>query len=204
MSLDIFLCHRHAYCLAAYVRPRRRPDSCIERNRIDNLISRHLFYGLLNTFLHKINGCNASCFRTAGIMFIISHDNHIICHNSLFLTVVMIGITRRNIIINGQHNAICTARYGQLTDKLNIMLSTVQADLLKVNINSIDSILHCLIDQIVNQGLPMCCGRQDAVHINAVLIFNIFNQCPHFKAHVMCLVHILLCSKADKISFIII
>ena len=56
-------------------------------------------------------------------MFIISHNHHIIRHNSLFLQVIVRIVWLRHIIVYREHQPVLTAPHRQFPDKLDIVFS---------------------------------------------------------------------------------
>ena len=86
-------------------------------------------------------------------MFIISHNDHIVCHNPLFFSVIMCVITLRHIIIYRKDQIVHPAQHRKLPDKLNVMISDIRRYLFKIHVNSVNSILKCCIYQLILQIL---------------------------------------------------
>ena len=91
------------------------PNSGIERNRIDNLLSRNFFYGLEDTSFHIVDAGNRPrCGRRCPVL-VISHDNHIIHNISLLLTVVETGYRSKCVVVNGKDDSLFMRLHTQLS-----------------------------------------------------------------------------------------
>ena len=135
-------------------------------------------------------------------MLIISHDDHIVRHNPLFFSVIMIRIVHRHIIVHRKHNAVFPAGNRQLSDKLDKRLPRIQTDVLEIDIDAVQPVLQCRIDQPVYQALPGGKPRKNLIGIYPFMA-EIIDQSPDFQPHVMSRVNIIRRCKAGKIPFIV-
>ena len=132
-----------------------RPDSCIQRNCVDDFLRRNLLRHPLNSFGHIAKGSyGTGNLRTAPVL-VITHDNHIVCHHALLRPFIMCVIVVGHIVIDGKHKPLLSARYGQLPDKLDIILASVLGHLFKIHIDSIKAAAICLTHQNLDNRSPL-------------------------------------------------
>ena len=136
-------------------------------------------------------------------MFIITHDDHIVRHNSLFLAVVILVVCHWYIIINRKNDIISAAHNGKLPDKFNKSIPCFSRQCLNVHIDPVQIKLDCLSDQLGNQILAGGGSVQNTCNINLIGIGNIFYKSPHFNSILMTVIHIGLGCNGLNISIIV-
>ena len=72
------------------------------------------------------------------------------------MCVIVVG----HIVIDGKHKPLLSARYGQLPDKLDIILTSILGHLFKIHIDSINPSAYSSIYQLGYQILPCTCLGQ--------------------------------------------
>ena len=93
-------------------------------------------------------------------VFVISHDNDIVCNLSLDIQTVIIIEIKRYIVGNGQYQSPVAALNGKFSYKFHIMRSAVTAQLLEVHIDAVQSQADCCICHVPHKVLPAGGGGQ--------------------------------------------
>ena len=128
-------------------------------------------------------------------MFVISHNNHVVSHNSLLLPVIKRSIGGRYIVIHGQHKSLIAAGNRHFPDELHIMWSCLRLKALKIQVESVKAIGIRLIHQFFNELFPGTGGGHQSLCIKVLDTFlgaHILHHGPHLQSHVMGLIHVIL------------
>ena len=116
-------------------------------------MGRHLRHRIGDPVLHKVDRRHGTRRLTVLMMLVISHNDHIIRHDPLFFSVVVIGIAHRHIVVHRKHDAVLPAGNREFPDKLHKRFSSIQTDILKVDVDTVQPVLQCRPDQAVDQML---------------------------------------------------
>ena len=136
-------------------------------------------------------------------MLIICHNNHIVRHSSLLLTIIKSRISGRNRIVYRKYNSLLPAAYRKLPDKLYIMRSCFCLNTLDVQVDSIHLISFYILHEGIDQSLAHGCPGKQNLWFYILPFIKIIYHPPYLKPHIMGFLNIALICQAFIIPVII-